>query len=73
MKPPFMKPPREGDPKMETAKIPRNHFRCYNCRNVFAQRDGEWFHWDSMQVHLCNSCNKKTESRPERARSGKGT
>ena len=50
-----------------TTKLPRNHFKCFQCRLVFAQRDGDWFVWDSMQVHLCRKCNKLTEKRSERA------
>lgn len=49
------------------AKLPKNQFRCFHCRLVFAQRDGDWFNWDSMQVHLCKPCDKKTENRPERS------
>lgn len=52
-----------------TTKLPRNQFRCFHCRLIFAQRDGDWFNWNSMQVHLCKGCNKLTEQRPERAES----
>jgi hypothetical protein len=40
--------------------IGRNQFKCFQCRLVFAQKDGNWFDWDDMQVHLCKSCEKKT-------------
>ncbi len=41
-------------------------FKCFHCRNVFAQKDGDWIDWESMQVHLCRPCTKLTEHRPER-------
>jgi hypothetical protein len=50
----------------EMVKRSRNQFRCFQCRLVFQQRDGDWFNWDSMQVHLCRTCDKATEKRPER-------
>ncbi len=49
------------------SKLARNQFKCFHCRLVFIQRDGDWFNWDSMQVHLCQTCEKLTEKRPERA------
>lgn len=49
------------------SKLARNQFKCFHCRLVFAQRDGDWFNWESMQVHLCKSCERLTEKRPERA------
>jgi hypothetical protein len=49
------------------SKLSRNQFKCFQCRLVFLQRDGEWFNWESMQVHLCKDCDKLTEERPERA------
>lgn len=47
-------------------KIGKNEFRCYHCRRVLPKKDGDWFNWNHMQVHLCNACNKATASRPER-------
>ncbi len=47
-------------------KLFKNQFKCFQCRLIFAQRDGDWFTWDTMQVHLCRGCNKKTEKRSER-------
>jgi hypothetical protein len=49
------------------SKLARNQFRCFQCRLAFAQRDGDWFNWESMQVHLCKSCDKLTKERPERS------
>jgi hypothetical protein len=53
---------------METfqLKVGRNQFRCFHCRLIFAQKDGDWFDWDQMQVHLCRTCDKLTENRPQR-------
>lgn len=48
------------------SKLARNQFRCFHCRQVFAQRDGDWFDWESIQVHLCKSCDTLTKKRPER-------
>ncbi len=50
----------------KTTKLPKNQFRCFLCRLVFAQRDGDWHDWESMQVHLCRACEKLTRQRPER-------
>ncbi len=47
-------------------RLPRGQFKCYHCRLLFAQKDGSWFDWETMQVHLCKTCNKLTERRPER-------
>lgn len=55
------------------AKPAKNQFRCFHCRRLFAQRDGDWFDWDAMQVHLCRPCDHLTEKRPERARKGPET
>lgn len=49
-----------------TKKLAKGQFRCFGCRSVFAQRDGDWFNWGSMQVHLCRPCEKETADRPER-------
>jgi hypothetical protein len=48
-------------------KLAKNQFRCFHCRRVFAQRDGDWFNWEFMQVHLCKSCDTLTKKRPERS------
>jgi hypothetical protein len=50
-----------------TAKPGRNQFKCFQCRVIFSNKDGDWFHWDSMQVHLCRKCDKETEKKPERS------
>ncbi len=47
-------------------KTAKNQFKCFCCRLVFSQRDGDWFDWDQMQVHLCRSCDKLTEKKPQR-------
>lgn len=49
------------------SKLPKNHFKCFNCRLVISNRDGDWFKWGTMEVHLCGACNKKTAARPERS------
>jgi hypothetical protein len=52
---------------LTVAKLTKNQFKCFYCRSVFAQRDGDWIDWNQMQVHLCKSCNVLTERRPERS------
>ncbi len=42
-------------------KVGRNQFKCFHCRLIFAQRDGDWFNWDQIQVHLCKKCDKLTQ------------
>ncbi len=53
---------------MQTPEIKpgKNEFKCYNCRLVFVKRDGNWFDWGSMQVHLCRRCDKATAEQPQR-------
>lgn len=50
-------------------KLSKNQFKCFHCRSVFAQRDGNWFDWNDMQVHLCNKCDKITRKQDERPQS----
>jgi hypothetical protein len=52
---------------LTTTKPGKNQFKCFHCRLVFAQRDGDWFNWNSMQVHLCKACERLTQKRPERS------
>jgi len=47
-------------------KAPRGQFKCFQCRLLFSQRDGDWVHWDSMEVHLCRGCDHATAKAPER-------
>jgi hypothetical protein len=49
------------------SKLPKNKFKCFRCRLIFAQRDGDWVNWESMQVHLCKSCDSLTLKSPERS------
>jgi len=49
-------------------KLARGEFKCFHCRKVFPGKDGDWFDWDSMQVHLCKSCEKATAKAPQRAK-----
>ena len=46
----------------------KNQFKCFQCRAIFANRDGDWFDWDGMQVHLCRQCDKSTRASSERAK-----
>jgi hypothetical protein len=49
-------------------KAGRNQFKCFQCRKIFATKDGEWRDWNEMQVHLCFGCDKQTLDKPERNR-----
>jgi hypothetical protein len=51
-----------------TLKPGKNQFKCFHCRLIFANKDGDWFHWEDMQVHLCKACDKLTEKKPERSK-----
>ncbi len=50
----------------EPKKLAKNKFKCFQCRLIFAQKDGDWFIWDSMQVHLCRDCDKLRVQRSQR-------
>jgi|GEM_PF-3164540 len=51
----------------EPAKLPKNQFRCFHCREACASRDGDWVNWDQMQVHLCRKCDRLTVKDPARS------
>jgi hypothetical protein len=53
-------------PKPPLAPLAKGQFRCFRCRNIFLMKDGDWFHWNAMEVHLCTPCDKQTRSVPER-------
>jgi hypothetical protein len=50
------------------SKPGKNQFKCFHCRAVFSSKLGDWFNWDSMQVHLCRGCDKLTAEDPQRNR-----
>lgn len=50
----------------QKTKISKTTFNCYHCRLATPRREGNWFDWDGMQVHLCPTCDKLTEKRKER-------
>jgi hypothetical protein len=47
-------------------KIGKGQFKCFHCRKVYLQKDGDWHRWQSMEVHLCKGCESKTRTSPER-------
>lgn len=49
-----------------TAAMSKSQFRCFHCRLVVSRREGNWFDWDTMQVHLCPACDKATRGFSER-------
>lgn len=53
-------------------KASKNQFKCFHCRLIFSKKDGDWFDWDSMQVHLCRTCEKLTERHPKRSQRKSG-
>jgi hypothetical protein len=46
----------------------KNEFKCFECRSIYSSKDGDWFAWNSMEVHLCRGCDKDTQNRPERSK-----
>lgn len=52
---------------MLPGKLPRNTFKCFQCRALFNQREGTWIDWDTMQVHLCDPCERTTKDHEDRA------
>ncbi len=53
--------------QLTPVKAGKGQFKCFHCRQIFAMKDGDWVDWDSMQVHLCRTCEKKTADEPQRA------
>ena len=47
-------------------KMGKGQFKCFHCRNIYPQKDGSWHHWNSMEVHLCKTCDRTTKERAER-------
>jgi hypothetical protein len=54
--------------EIKTTKPGKNEFKCFHCRKVFAKRDGDWFHWSGMEVHLCRLCDRSTAQKQERGK-----
>ncbi len=52
--------------KATYTKPGRNQFKCYHCGLIFQSKDGNWYNWNTMEVHLCFSCEKITKNMPER-------
>jgi len=54
------------NPSTTNDKPGRGQFKCYQCRKIYASKDGDWYTWENMEVHLCKACDKSTQTRPER-------
>lgn len=54
-----------GSEKPRTPKR-AGDFRCFQCRRYFGTKDGDWVKWESMEVHLCHTCDRETRELPER-------
>ncbi len=52
--------------KATYSKPGRNQFKCFHCRLVFSAKEGDWYTWNTIEVHLCNNCEKLTKAKPER-------
>lgn len=61
---PFSGPAQNKDAAPK--KLRNGDFKCFRCRQVFPGKEGNWFAWRSMEVHLCKACEKATENSPER-------
>jgi len=56
---------------MDTPNEPKalkGQFKCYSCRKIYPNRDGDWHNWEQMQVHLCRNCEKTTKENGQRKR-----
>jgi hypothetical protein len=49
-----------------TAKLRNGEFKCFQCRKVTPSKDGDWYPWGGMQVHLCRGCERETAKNPSR-------
>jgi hypothetical protein len=52
------------DPQVKPGK---GQFKCFVCRKIFQNKDGDWLTWNNMEVHLCRVCEKATKGKPERS------
>ena len=66
---------REAPPSRSVApsvgKAGRGQFRCYQCRQIFQMKEGDWHPWNTMEVHLCQACDRSTQERPERKKASR--
>jgi hypothetical protein len=54
-------------PGIENVQKPgRGEFKCFNCRQVHPFKEGDWYPWADIEVHLCKSCESVTRKKPER-------
>ena len=50
----------------EPKKLPRGQFKCFQCQKLYLMREGNWYRWDKMEVHLCTTCERTTRETPAR-------
>jgi hypothetical protein len=48
------------------SKPGKGQFKCFQCRRIFSMKDGDWYFWNTMEVHLCISCERTTRDHTER-------
>jgi hypothetical protein len=53
----------------QPSKMRNGEFKCFRCRHTTPNKDGDWYPWKTMEVHLCRGCAKETEGASERKRS----
>jgi hypothetical protein len=56
-----------SDETSNEPKAGKGQFKCYKCRKIYQARDGDWYNWESMEVHLCHKCEKETKGKDERS------
>lgn len=54
-------------PAATETKPGKNQFKCFQCRKIHSNREGDWVNWDSMQVHLCRVCDAATANAVQRS------
>lgn len=57
---------KQQHPVAPERKMAKGTFKCFHCRGTFTSKDGDWYDWNQMQVHLCHSCEKATVKDPAR-------
>jgi hypothetical protein len=56
-------------PQEQLKKPAKGQFVCFYCKKHFLMRLGDWYPWNTMEVHLCVPCEKTTRTMPERNKS----
>jgi hypothetical protein len=63
---PSATPSGNNPASLSEAKAGKNQFKCFVCRGIHPNKDGNWHDWEQMQVHLCRACDKSTQGNQAR-------